>query len=208
MIFRGSLDSKPQKHVIRCVDGTRGAQSTNLSASAGDLGGFPRLIWGIDVMVGRAVIGDGECMTDRLRPAAVFASVPALVVAAAWWIGDLSEDVPDPDFMFRPIELPSKVSLAVGLIATAVCVVGVVAGVLLTRSGGPGRRTVVVLVPWLVLAMYLGYGYRVTTAGVSGANIGGGLFVMATFIAVPVAVGASVAVWRTTRQRTVDHRRR
>jgi hypothetical protein len=60
-----------------------------------------------------------------------------------------------------------------------------------------------VLVPWWVLAVYLGLGYRIVTAGVIGANIGGGLFVLTSFVVVPVAIGSSVAVWWGTRRRVV-----
>ncbi len=82
--------------------------------------------------------------------------------------------------------------------------VGLAAAVQLTRSGGCGRRVVAVLVPWWVLAVYLGLGYRILTAGVIGANIGGGLFVLTSFVVVPVAVVSSVAVWWVTRNRVVD----
>jgi hypothetical protein len=60
-----------------------------------------------------------------------------------------------------------------------------------------------VLVPWWVLAVYLGLGYRIVTAGVIGANIGGGLFVLTSFVVVPFAIGSSVAVWWATRRRVV-----
>jgi hypothetical protein len=51
--------------------------------------------------------------------------------------------------------------------------------------------------------VYLGLGYRIVTAGVIGANIGGGLFVLTSFVVVPVAIGSSVAVWWGTRRRVV-----
>lgn len=154
-------------------------------------------------MVIATAIGDGAWMVDRLRAAAVFVSVPALAIATAWWIGDLSSTLDDPDYMLRPIDLSSETSWAVGFVATAACLVGAAAAVLLTRSGCCGRRLVAVLVPWWVLAVYLGLGYRIVTAGVIGANIGGGLFVLTSFVVVPFAIGSSVAVWWATRRRVV-----
>jgi hypothetical protein len=152
-------------------------------------------------MVNAAAISDRARMVDQLRAVAVFASVPSLAIATAWWLGDLSETIDDPDYLVRPIGLSPEASLAVGFVATAACIAGLAAAVQLTRSGGCGRRAVVVLVPWWVLAVYLGLGYRIMTAGVIGANIGGGLFVLTSFVVVPVAIGSSVAVWWATRRR-------
>ncbi len=145
-------------------------------------------------------------MVDQLRAAAVVVTVPALAIATAWWIGDLSETLAAPDFMVRPMELSAGTTRAVGLVATALCISGLASAVQLTRSGGRGRRLVAVLLPLFALAAYLGLGYRITTAGVTGANIGGGLFVFSSFVVVPIAIGASVAIWWVTRQREVDPR--
>jgi hypothetical protein len=158
-------------------------------------------------MVDAAAICDCARMVDQLRVAAVCVSVPALAMATAWWIGDLSESLVDPDFMFRPVDLSPGASRALGLTATAICIAGLVSGVQLARSGGRGRRLVAVLVPLWALAAYLGFGYRITTAGVTGANIGGGLFMLTSFVVLPLAAGATVAIWWVTRPREVDSRR-
>ena len=168
--------------------------------------GTPKRIWGIGVMVDAAAACDCRRMVDRLRAAATIVAVPALAVATAWCIGDLSETFVDPDFFFRPVELSPGTSRAVGLVATALCASGLVSAVQLTRSGGTGRRLVAALVPLWALAAYVGLGYRITTAGVTGANIGGGLFLLSSFVVVPVAIGASVASWWVTRKREVDTR--
>ena len=181
-----------------------GASSRRRSLRAGRKANAPKWIWGISVMVDSAATCDCARMVDQLRATALFVSVPALAIATAWWIGDLSETLVDPDFMFRPMDLSPGTSRAVGLVATAICIAGLVAAVQLTRSDGGGRRLVAVLLPLLALAAYLGLGYRITTAGVTGANIGGGLFMLTSFVVLPLAIGASVAIWWVTRQREVD----
>jgi hypothetical protein len=45
--------------------------------------------------------------------------VIALSPVVIWWaVGDLSETVSDPDYMFRPLAITAAQELAIGLVAT------------------------------------------------------------------------------------------
>jgi hypothetical protein len=54
------------------------------------------------------------------------------------------------------------------------------------------RRWLWVLVPLACSASYAGYTYNVTTAPVSGANIGGGLLMLFSFVFIPAMLGISI----------------
>jgi hypothetical protein len=103
------------------------------------------------------------------------------VVVTAALVGQMSEG-PGDDYWVRPIVL----SRAASVLAVWIAAVGLGSAVLLIRKS-------VSLLPRAGLgglactAMLRGFGYRIVTAAVGGANIGGALFVM--------FVGPAMLVW-------------
>ena len=122
----------------------------------------------------------------------------ALVATAVtvWWlVGDVDEvDDPSADFMVRPPELSSSAERWIGGSALALLVATLLA---LVRTSGArsSHRGAALLV--VIAGAIIGAGYRVMTAAVVGANIGGGLMLM---FGVPVVaflvVRAAWLVWR------------
>ncbi|MCU1358426.1 MAG: hypothetical protein JWM89_3844 [Acidimicrobiales bacterium] len=121
--------------------------------------------------------------------------------ATFFWVGDLSEAV-EPryaDYLWRPWPFLDGHQTLIGVVS----VVGlVVAGSALGAARRAGRMRAPLLAQVVVLALFaawLGLGYRVMTAGVIGANIGGGgvwlltpVFALATFgVVVTLAIRAS-----------------
>lgn len=138
-------------------------------------------------------------MPAAARNAVLLAMIPALAVATVWLVGDMSEtDHHDYDIMVEPLSLSSGTWMALGLLSTAVTLVGAVVAVRSYRSGGRARAAVLVTLPMLGLAVYSGITYRVLTARVVGANIGGGMLLLLGVVLVPTLVIASgVIAWRT-----------
>jgi hypothetical protein len=103
------------------------------------------------------------------------------VTVATWWlVGDQSSTTPDnADYAIRPPFHPSApVERILGVGSAAL---GIVAGLwLIWASLGHGFDPAwwSVVGPSLLLGMLLALGWRVFTAGVIGANIGAGLFMM------------------------------
>ena len=137
-----------------------------------------------------------------VRSDSVFGSlmlIAATPVAAWWLIGDQSEAGPGADYyMVKPLDLGDSGSRhVVGAIALVIAIGGLV---LVLRAGPiPQRRLwawhralgLIVLAEVLVTAMY-----RTMTAGVIGANIGGG---MALFFGSPVVGVILGMAWNKAR---------
>jgi len=129
-----------------------------------------------------------------LAGATLLLAVPVMT----WWlVGDLST-VPlssDPDYFIRPFRIRPALELVLGWGSV---LVAIVAALLLTWASlrkGMDPRWWSVLGPLLLIGVLVGFGWRVFTAGVIGANIGAGLF---TFFAGPViAVLLAWAVFRS-----------
>ncbi len=121
----------------------------------------------------------------------------ALVIVAVAGVGSAipHSALPDPDYMWRPLQIASGVKLLLGLLATFLAV-GV--GLLLRRffkQGELSRTWLAVFVATGAIAAYCGFVYVVATTPVVGANIGGGIvvlfagpFILATVIVAVVAV--------------------
>jgi hypothetical protein len=138
----------------------------------------------------------------RRGPVAVAVGLLVLATpAVTWWIlGDLSEDVPDPDYMYRPPRLSDGQEMAIGIAATAVALVsiGVVIAALRRRAVTSGE--VLSAAPLLLAAAFCGFAWRVMTAGVIGANIGGGMVLLfGPFVLIGLAVWSGVW-WRSARR--------
>jgi hypothetical protein len=105
----------------------------------------------------------------------------SVVIVTAAAVGQMSEPSGD-DYWVRPIELSRIVSV---LVVTG-AVIGLVASIfkwwrtrrIVSRKGIGGLA---------ITAALTGFGYRLITAGVSGANIGAGLYAM--------FVGPVILVW-------------
>ena len=113
---------------------------------------------------------------DRLSVAALVIASP---FAAVWLIGDLST-VPvssGRDYFIRPVVSSATVrDVGIGCLAVAM-----ICGVRLVRSAPittRNRRAVWSLGVAILTGLLLAGGYRTVTAGVIGANIGAGIFVL------------------------------
>ena len=116
------------------------------------------------------------------RPLALTASWLFVLLSpvTAWQvIGDLSyEGSTDLDYMYEPLRLTTGQRVAIGV---TVAVVGLAASVLTAlayRRRLVTRADLRVVLPLLLAGAYCGAAWRMMTAGVIGANIGGGLVVM------------------------------
>jgi hypothetical protein len=112
---------------------------------------------------------------------------------ATWWlIGDRST-VPasaDPDYAFRPFDVGPAVERTAGTGATVLAAITLLVLVWATRSHHLDSRWWKVFLALLAAGIIAGFGWRVMTAGVIGANIGAGLVV---FFGGPVV--AALLVW-------------
>ncbi len=116
-----------------------------------------------------------------------------------WWaVGDLSTTTDHPDHLLRPIPLTSAQESSIGWSATVLLGLSILVLVGLHRSGRRVDRTqLLVVAPLLALGLFLGVGYRIMTAGVVGANIGGGGVILTGFVCVPAMIVLSV--WAAVR---------
>jgi hypothetical protein len=131
----------------------------------------------------------------------------ALVLAtpiAVWWmVGDRTTTaVPDPDYLIHP---PSTGATAERRIGASAVLLGLVTASALLGATWRGRFPAKwwgVLVPLLVAGAFCGAGWRVITAGVVGANIGGGLLLVSGVPIVVTLIGVAIVVaWSLRRQR-------
>lgn len=144
--------------------------------------------------VGGSRFHRGGGLIDRF---AVVALLPVTAVVTWWLVGDLSYTGPSSlgpgrDYLVQPLNISSGAEQVIGSVAVAV-IVGSCAVLLRPRSW-PRRdpRLLAVLLPLLLAGVVLGWGWRVLTAGVVGANIGGGLVV---FFGSPLVIAALGWSW-------------
>ena len=129
--------------------------------------------------------------------------VLALPLVVWWAIGDLSTTaVPDPDYMLEAPDVAPWVEATTGLTALLVVVGAVVVLVVTSRSRPLDRGWWLVLMALCSAGAITAAGGRVMTAGVIGANIGGGMFIL---FGVPVVLAllavAAVKSWWMLRHR-------
>ncbi len=116
-------------------------------------------------------------------------------------MGDRSVDLPDPDFMVRPLPLSRAEEMAIGITATLIAVAATVVLVRSLAQRPADRRWLAVLVPLLAAGAVVGVGWRIVTAGVIGANIGGGLFMLVgPWIVLALVVGAAAQYYKLWRE--------
>jgi hypothetical protein len=140
--------------------------------------------------------------TSRRAQAGAALATGLLSVAAgaiAWSIGvALANDISDPDYLVAPIEAVERARwliLALAMVVGGACTVALVR---MSRRGVTVKPAVVA--PVVGIGVAVGGGYSVLTAPVIGANIGGGMVMMALPIAVVfLAVAAIRAARRPSR---------
>jgi hypothetical protein len=138
--------------------------------------------------------------SSSVRRLHVIAAMAVVVLASpvlAWFaVGDTSEAVPNPDYMFRPPSLSTTQELALGATAFALGAAAAVVVVSALRSGVVALGELAPAVPLLLAGAFLGLAARIVTAGVSGANIGGGLVILFGPFVLLALVVWSVILWR------------
>jgi hypothetical protein len=130
---------------------------------------------------------------------AAVALVVAMPVATWWLVGDLTEDSAiragyDPDYLFRPFDIAPATERAAGVVAVVLVVAAVVVLPLAWRTGRLHAGWWAVLGMLSLVGAGCGWGWRVMTAGVSGANIGGAIVL---YLGGPIGLGL---VWVALRR--------
>jgi hypothetical protein len=133
-------------------------------------------------------------------PAVAMGALIVAVPVATWWaVGDLSTDLPDPDYQIRPFDIGQTTEQVAGVSAAVLAAAAVVALVGAGRAGRFDRRWWPVLVELMLAGALCGAGWRVLTAGVIGANIGAGLMLWVGAPIVAALVGLAVFDWLSVR---------
>lgn len=117
-------------------------------------------------------------MRRATRRLAICVAIATLPITTWWMVGDLSEGPYAQDYMFKAPTLARNHQLVVGIVATLLLLVSggvLVAAVAHRRLSWVNVRPAV---PLLLAGAFSGWAARVMTARVSGANIGGGLFML------------------------------
>ena len=137
------------------------------------------------------------------RHALIASIVLAAAAPVATWsvVGDLSSPgITDPDYMFRPLDIPGPVELVLGLVATAAVLGSVWVLVRAFHRGEVDRAWSPVVVFPAVAGVVAGFSWRVLTAGGIGANIGGGLILLGAPFVVVALITATVASGSAARR--------
>lgn len=133
-------------------------------------------------------------MTRPVALIAVFAVIAAVPVLTWWIVGDVSEEGAE-DIMFRAPDLPATVDLILVFGAVTLFVCGLALIMTPAGRGHVGRREWSAMLPLLLLGLFVGFGGRLVTARVGGANIGGGLLWWAAPVVVPLLIIWSAVLW-------------
>lgn len=125
--------------------------------------------------------------------------------ALTWWaIGPLGG--PMPDHLYGPYRVPLALERFAGVAAILIAVAAVVGIAVSARGRTPRHSMAVGATLCLVAAGAFGAaGWRVETAGVVGANIGGGLVWLAGPIVIAGLLVAAVRIERQARGTTMAH---
>lgn len=137
---------------------------------------------------------------SRVRLAVLVLAVAVLTApAAAWLMGDQSE-ASGVDHMVQPIDPPRWVAALLGEGSPIGTAAAAIVLLRLIRQGRAAPGWAAALAAFAAAGVLVGIGYRIVTAGVGGANIGGGLFVMGGVPAiVTLWVVGFVAIVRASR---------
>jgi hypothetical protein len=130
---------------------------------------------------------------------AVVATAPVVAWRLLPDMSTVDETEPNPDYMVRPVDLPTVLSVGIAVIAVVVFVGGLAVLLAATARRRFGPRG------WFALALAVMAGFmaallaRMVTAAVIGANIGGGLAVMVFGPVVVIVYAVSLIVAVTGR---------
>ncbi len=126
---------------------------------------------------------------------------------ATWAVASLLPTTVEPataDYMLDPPDLSAATRAMIGVVAAAAVAAAIAVVARAVRSRALERSWLPVVGLLAGLAAYLGLTYATVTAPTVGANIGGGLLLMAGGLVVPVgAVAAAILARRAARR----HRR-
>lgn len=129
--------------------------------------------------------------------AAAAALVAAFPPAVYWLVGDASEPgLVDPDYLWEPPDWSAGAVRAVGAVAASVVLTSFLGLVHLHRRARLPPAVLPVTGLLGLAGASVAVGYRVVTAGVGGANIGGGLVLLfgPPFVLGLVVVAGVIAV--------------
>jgi hypothetical protein len=151
-----------------------------------------------EAYVGQDVAVEDSRWTRQIVATILVLSVPG---AAHWLIGDLSE-ADDPlhlDYVVRPT-LSASATRILGFVSLGAFSFAAVYLWRSSRDRPPTRESKRLVGLLMLVGLIVAIGYRVMTAGVGGANIGAGLFLM---FGVPLCVALLVcAAWIGMRGRS------
>ena len=130
------------------------------------------------------------------------------IAPAVWGLAELAPDSvsadAQPDYLVRPLGLSTAARTTITIGAASVAVTAALVFVRARRRQDVRSEWVGVIVPLAAVSGAAGLVYSAVTAPVIGANIGGGLALMA---GIPFAVAmASLAAWRAVRARRTTAR--
>jgi hypothetical protein len=129
--------------------------------------------------------------------------VGVLAAAASWWgVGDQSEARDAYNRMIDPPRLAASTETTLGSAAATALVAVIVVMAVSTWRRRLDPSWWGVVAPVILLGIYAGWSYRIVTAAVHGANIGGGMVMIATPFVCVVLGGRSVTSWRRIRGRS------
>jgi hypothetical protein len=126
--------------------------------------------------------------------------VAAVPVATWWLVGDLSEPLADPDYMIHPIGIAGPLERGLGFGATVSVLVAAPVLVRALWRGELNRKWLPPIVFLIIAGAIAGAGWRVVTAGVIGANIGGAIV---TGVGLPLVIVLVVAAMASSFLRPV-----
>lgn len=153
-----------------------------------------------------------ERSTSMVRPwlpGAVVLFVVASAGAAFFVVGALQEPEPvDPDYLLHPWGFLDQHEATLGLVSLFVFVVTGAVLVWARRTGCLAKPLPAQVIAMSLFAAWLGFGYRIMTTGVTGANIGGGGVILVTPVLALVTVGFVVASTKRTSKVTKERGRR
>lgn len=138
----------------------------------------------------------------RFHGLAAIAVAILLSPISAWWlVGDFSmaEPASQPDYMFQPLDLAKTEELVLGTAAMAATVVAAALVVGAVRRRLVTVAELLVALPLLIAGAFCGFAWRVMTAAVIGANIGGGMILLFAPFFLASMLGWSALQWRKPR---------
>lgn len=130
----------------------------------------------------------------RFGLAALSLTIVISTAVSSWWlIGDLTETDPvSADYIVRPPGFLTAHERRIGVVGLITLLIAIGMVILVWRRTRPRVEWGILLTIWLIAAMAAGYAERVITVGVVGANIGGGMLILASPVAAILLIGISI----------------